>query len=66
METVKTTNKEKTAITVEINADTTQLKKELAEIETTIDRIAVKVQNLKVQNMKALESELFIERGDNA
>ena len=66
MKTVKTTNKEKTAITVEINADTTQLKKELAEIETTIDRIAVKVQNLKVQNMKALESELFIERGDNA
>lgn len=66
METVKTTNKEKTAITVEINADTTQLKKELAEIETTIDRIAVKVQNLKVQNMKALESELFIEREDNA
>lgn len=47
METVKTTNKEKTAITVEINADTTQLKKELAEIETTIDCIADKMKNLK-------------------
>lgn len=47
METVKTTNKEKTAITVEINADTTQLKKELAEIEAMVDRISDKMQNLK-------------------